>query len=255
MRFFSILVALLISPSLGAQTPTGVPPALLEDLATAHRILAAEGVLDYLGHVSVRHPSNPNRYLMPRSLAPALVTASDIMEFELDSTPLDARGRATFSERFIHGEIYKARRDVNAVVHSHSPAVVPFSISQVALRPVHQAGAFLWVGVPVFETRGLDPASASLLVRNPMLGKALAATLADKPVALMRGHGNVVVGADVVIAVARAIGTEANARMQSAAIQLGGPVTYFSAEEGAAMENPAAYARGWELWSGRLRSK
>ena len=248
MRFSSLVVALLIAPSLGAQT-------LLDDLATAHRILAAEGVLDYLGHISVRDPSNPNRFLMPRSLAPALVTPADIMAFDLDSNAIDARGRATFSERFIHGEIYKARRDVNAVVHSHSPAVVPFSISTVALRPVHQAGAFLWVGVPVFETRGLDPASASLLVRNAALGKALATTLGEKSVALMRGHGDVVVGANLVTAVARAIGTEVNARMQSAAIQLGGPVTYFSPEEGAAMENPAAYARGWELWAARARSK
>src|SRR5438067_3468100 len=173
MRFSSLVVALLIAPSLGAQT-------LLDDLATAHRILAAEGVLDYLGHISVRDPSNPNRFLMPRSLAPALVAPADIMEFDLDSNAIDARGRATFSERFIHGEIYKARRDVNAVVHSHSPSVVPFSISQLPLRPVHQAGAFLWVGVPVFETRGLGPACASRLVRSPMLGNAVAGTLADR---------------------------------------------------------------------------
>jgi ribulose-5-phosphate 4-epimerase/fuculose-1-phosphate aldolase len=248
-------IALLVSCSAGAQTPAEVPASVLENLATAHRILAAEGVLDYLGHVSVRHPSNPNRYLMPRQVAPALVTAADIVEFDLDSHAIDARGRALFSERYIHGEIYKARRDVNAVVHSHSPTVVPFSISQVPLRAVHQAGAFLGAGAPVFDTRGLDSRSASLLVRNPALGKALAATLGEKPVALMRGHGDVVVGADLVVAVARAIGTEVNARMQLNAIQLGTPVTYFTPEEAAAMENPAAYARGWELWESRVRPK
>jgi HCOMODA/2-hydroxy-3-carboxy-muconic semialdehyde decarboxylase len=187
---------------------------------------------------------------MPRQMPPALVTADDIMEFDLDSLPVDQRGRGMFSERFIHGEIYKARTDVKAVVHSHSPGVVPFSITQVPLQPVHQAGAFLWVGVPVFETRGVAPGEKGVLVRTPALGKALAATLGDKPVALMRGHGDVVVGPDVKTAVGRAIGTEVNARLQTTAIQIGGPITYFSAEEGAAMDanNPAVYSRAWPLW-------
>src|SRR5262245_33205797 len=128
-----------------------VDPALIEDLVAANRILAQEGVLDAQGHVSIRHPGNPNRYLMSRSLAPILVTADDIMEYDLDSTPIDPQGRTSVIERYIHGEIYKARPDVKAVVHSHSPTVVPFSVTEVPLRPIIHVASFLWVGVPVFE--------------------------------------------------------------------------------------------------------
>jgi len=131
---------LVISTAGGASAqPTSagpVDPLLIEDLVAANRILAVEGILDGLGHVSIRHPGHADRYLIARSLAPALVTAADIMEYDLDSTPVDQRGRAMFLERFIHGEVYKVRPDVRAVIHSHSPTVIPFSISQVPLRPV-----------------------------------------------------------------------------------------------------------------------
>ena len=129
-----------------AQTPAtsggAVDPALIEDLVAANRILAEEGVLDAYGHVSIRHPSDPNRYLMSRSLAPVLVTASDIMEYDLDSNPIDPRGRRSVIERFIHGEIYKLRPDVKAVIHSHSPAVIPFGVTQAPMRPVIHAASF-----------------------------------------------------------------------------------------------------------------
>jgi len=227
-----------------------VSPALLEDLAAAYRILAMEGVIDAYGHVSVRHPGNPNRYLMSRSLGPALVTPADLMEYDLDSTPVDLKGRNSVLERFIHGEIYKARPDVMVVVHSHAPSVIPFSITQVPLRPVFHMATFLSVGVPVWDSRSVkDPAAAALLVRNGVMGRSLAAALGDKPVALLRGHGNVVVGPNLQITVRQAIYTEVNAKMLITALGLGGPVNYISAEEGAAVEKtPGDTARGWELW-------
>ena len=235
-----------------AQLTSGGPvsPALLEDLAVAYRILAMEGVIDAYGHVSVRHPGNPNRFLMSRSLGPALVTAADILEYDLDSTPVDPQGRNSVLERFIHGEIYKARPDVMVVVHSHAPSVIPFSVTQVPLRPVFHMATFLSVGVPVWDSRSVnDPAAATLLVRNGTIGRSLAAALGDKPVALLRGHGNVVVGPNLQVAVRNAIYTEVNAKMQIVALGLGGPVNYISAEEGAAVEkSPGDTARGWELW-------
>jgi ribulose-5-phosphate 4-epimerase/fuculose-1-phosphate aldolase len=227
-----------------------VDPALLEDLVAANRILASEGVLDAYGHVSMRHPGNPNRYLLSRSLAPILVTADDIVEYDLDSTPLDPKGRSSVLERFIHGEMFKARPDVNAVIHSHSPAVIPFGITQVPLRPVYHMASFLHVGVPVWDVRSVDdPDAVGLLVRNVALGESLASALGAGPVVLMRGHGNVVVAADVRTVVTRAIYTEVNARLQTLAVGLGGPVNFLSAEEGAAFESTRGDpARAWDLW-------
>jgi ribulose-5-phosphate 4-epimerase/fuculose-1-phosphate aldolase len=260
----ALAVAILIvanQHSIPAQTPSraGSPAdaALIEDLVAANRILAQEGVLDAYGHVSMRHPSDPNRYLMSRSLAPILVTAGDIMEYDLDSSPVDARDRRSVVERFIHGEIYKARPDVKAVIHSHSPAVVPFGITQMPMRPVIHVASFLWVGVPVWDSRDVqDPASPTMLVRNAALGKSLASALADKPVALMRGHGNVVVGPDVQTAVRNAIYTEVNARLQAIAIGIGGPINYISAEEGAARDKVERdAARAWDLWKRKALGK
>jgi ribulose-5-phosphate 4-epimerase/fuculose-1-phosphate aldolase len=248
-----VLAVGITQRSATAQTPptSGGPvdPALIADLVAANRILAEEGVLDAYGHVSIRHPSHPNRYVMSRSLAPIVVTADDIMEYDLDSNPVDPQGRTSVLERFIHGEIYKARADVKAVIHSHSPAVVPFGVTQVPMRPIMHVASFLWVGVPVFEIRDAGGPATTMLVRNATLGKALAVTLDDKPVALMRGHGNVVVGPDVRTAVSRAIYTEVNARLQAIAIGLGGPITYISAEEGTARDKtPGDVGRAWELW-------
>jgi ribulose-5-phosphate 4-epimerase/fuculose-1-phosphate aldolase len=205
--------------------------------------------------VSIRHPRNPNRYLLSRSIAPARVTAADIMEFDLDSNPIDRQGRNLFIERFIHGEVYNARPDVHAVVHSHSLAVIPFSITPVPLRPVLHTAAFLWPGVPVWEIR--DTALVTdLLVRDAQFGKSLAATLGDKPVALMRGHGNVVVGEDVQTAVARAVYTEVNARTLTIALGLNAPINYISAEEGAFKDaHPTSETRAWDLWKEKVMNK
>lgn len=236
-----------------AQMPSaslpGVDPALLEDIVVGSRILADFGVVDGFGHVSARHPTNPNHFLMSRSLAPALVTADDIMEFDLDGNPVDARGRRVFLERFIHAEIYRARPDVMSVVHTHSPGVIPFSVSKVPLRAMFHNPAFLAVGVPVWDIRK-DFGETSMLVADAVIGKSLAATLGDKPVVLMRGHGDVAVGPTVKMAVFRAYYTDVNAKLQAQALALGGEPNYLTPGEGvkADQTNFVVMDRIWNLW-------
>jgi len=178
------------------------------------------------------------------------------MEFDLDGNAVDARGRAVFLERFIHGEIYRARADVNAVVHSHSPGVIPFSVSQVPLKPLYHNPAFLGAGVPVFDIREVG-GETDMLVRNAALGKALAQTLADKPVALMRGHGDVAVGPTVQAATFRTYYTEVNARLQAQAIGLGGPINFLTPEESAKADatNMQVLGRAWDLWKRKVTAK
>jgi HCOMODA/2-hydroxy-3-carboxy-muconic semialdehyde decarboxylase len=260
MRPAIMAAVLLAGGVLGASAQaavTGGPvdPALIDDLVAANRILADQGVLDAYGHVSIRHTGNPNRYLISRAMSPADVTAADIMEFDLDSNPVDRRGRSMFLERFIHGEIYKARPDVMAVIHSHSPGVIPFGITTVPLRPVFHTASFLWVGVPVYEIRNAG-GMTNMLVGNADLAKALAATLGDKPVALIRGHGDVVVGPTLKRATIRAVYTEVNARLQATALGLGGPINYISPEEGALRDkNPGEESRAWDGWKAKAMKK
>jgi ribulose-5-phosphate 4-epimerase/fuculose-1-phosphate aldolase len=225
---------------------------VIDDIVTGSRVLADFGVLDGFGHVSARDPNNPDRFLMSRSLAPALVTAGDIMEFDLDGNAVDAHGRALFLERFVHAEIYKARPDVMSVVHTHSPNVIPFTISQVPLRPVFHNAAFLAAGAPVWDIRK-DFGETDMLVRNAAIGRSLAQTLGDKSVVLMRGHGDVAVGPAVRMAVFRAYYADVNARLQSQAVALGGQVNYLTAEEGAKADavNFAVLDRIWNLWKMR----
>jgi ribulose-5-phosphate 4-epimerase/fuculose-1-phosphate aldolase len=266
--FASLLAGLIVAlamlfgvTELRAQTPTSPDAkatsidkaAVIEDIVIGSHVLAEFGVLDGFGHVSARDPANPDHFLMSRSLAPALVTADDIMEFDLDGNAVDPRGRALFLERFIHSEIYKARPDVMAVVHSHSPGVIPFTISPVPLRPVFHNAAFLAAGAPLWDIRK-DFGETDMLVRNPAIGKSLARTLADKPVILMRGHGDVAVGPAVKVAVFRAYYTDVNARLQSQAVALGGEVNYLTAGEGAKADavNLQVIDRIWNLWKMRV---
>ena len=249
-----IAVALLAGRAeVSAQTPSaslpGVDPALLEDIAVGSRILADFGVLDGFGHVSARDPANPNHFLMSRSLAPALVTPDDIMEFDLDGNPVDARGRKVFLERFIHAEIYRARPDVMSVVHTHSPGVIPFSVSQVPLRAMYHNPAFLAGGVPVWDIPK-DFGDTNMLVSNAAIGKSLAAALGDKPVILMRGHGDVAVGPSVKVAVFRAYYTDVDAKLQAQALALGGEPNYLAPGEGvkADQTNLVVIDRIWNLW-------
>ena len=232
-------------------------PVLLDDLVAANRILADQGVVDGYGHVSARHPTEPQRYFMSRSIAPELVTAGDVMEYDLDSTPVDARGRISYLERFIHGEIYRARPDVKAIVHNHSPSVIPFGVSTAPLRPLYHMSAFLGGGVPVFDIKTAAGQPTDMLVRTPALGRALAQTLGDRPVALMRGHGAVVVADSLPRAVFRSVYTEMNARLQGQAMALGGPVTYLDDEEARRAEASVAgtVTRPWELWKKKALGK
>ena len=166
---------------------------VIDDLVAANRILAKEGIVDGYGHVSARHPGAAGRFYLARSVAPQSVTAADIMEYDLDAMPIDARGRMSYLERFIHSEIYRVRRDVHAVVHCHTPSLIPFADSSVPLRAMYHQSAFVAEGIPVFEIRSVA-GMTDLLVKNARLGAALARVLSDKPAALMRGHGAVVVG-------------------------------------------------------------
>jgi len=226
--------------------------ALVEDLVAANRILVDQGVLDAYGHVSVRHDRDPNRYLMSRSLAPELVTAADIIEYDLDSVAVDGRGRSLYLERFIHGEIYRARPDVQAVVHHHSPSVIPFGVSSQPLRPIYHMAAFLGDDTPVFEIRKFG-GMTDLLVRDAALGRALAQTLGEHTAALLRGHGAVVVGPTIPHAVARSVYMEMNARLQQHAMALG-PVNYLEPEEARRADATVSgtYGRPWELWKRRV---
>ena len=221
-----------------------VDAAVIEDLVAASRILAQHRVLDAWGHVSIRHPGNPERYLLSRARAPALVTAEDIMEFDLDSSPVDQRGRRMFLERFIHGQAYRARPEVNAVVHSHSPTMIPFSVTGEPLKAISHIASFLVHSAPVFEIRDVG-ITQGLLVTNNTQGQALAKTLGDRPVALMRGHGNLVVAPDIQRVVHRALYTEVNAQQLATALSFGRPITFIAPDEA---HDPVRLGDSWEVW-------
>ncbi|HEX4926731.1 MAG TPA: class II aldolase/adducin family protein [Burkholderiales bacterium] len=225
---------------------------LVDDLVAASRILAAHEVLDAYGHVSARSDKRADRFLMSRSRAPALVAAADLMALDADSEAPAGDRRKGFIERYIHGEIYRARPDVMAIVHSHSPSVIPFGVTRTRLRPIYHMGSFLWSGAPVWDIRKVREEN-DLLVRDRPLGKALAQTLGQCNCVLMRGHGMTVIGASIPEAVFRAIYTEMNARLQLQAGQLEGPIEFLSDEEGrrATVSNAGTLERPWELWKKR----
>ena len=223
-------------------------PALLDELVIGNRILFHEKVVDAFGHISVRHDKDPTRFLMSRHRAPGLVTAEDIVTHDFDGNPLDRQGVRLYGERFIHGEIYRARPEVMAVVHCHAPALIPFGATRSALKPLYHMSGFLGAGVPIFEIR--DAAGMTdMLIRTPALGKALAATLGDKPMALMRGHGATMVGLSIPMVVYRSIYAALNASLQMEAVRLGQPV-FLEPEEARRAEdtNNGALDRAWALW-------
>jgi ribulose-5-phosphate 4-epimerase/fuculose-1-phosphate aldolase len=231
------------------KTKISASRALVDDLVAASRILAGHGVLDAYGHVSARSDRRPTNFIMSRSLAPALVRATDLMELDADSEPLAGDRRKGFLERYIHGEIYRARPEVMAVVHSHSPSVIPFGVTRTKLRPIYHMGSFLWSGAPVFDIRAVRKDN-DLLIRDRPLGQALATSLGDCNCVLMRGHGMTVIGDGVQEAVFRAIYTEMNARLQLQANGLEGPIEFLSDEEGrrSTAANRGTIERPWELW-------
>jgi HCOMODA/2-hydroxy-3-carboxy-muconic semialdehyde decarboxylase len=230
----------------------------IADLAAASRILAAQGVVDGFGHVSMRHPAAPDRYLMARALAPALVTPKDIIEYDLASNPCNAAGRPSFLERFIHGEIYRARPDVMAVVHSHSPSVIPFGLVDVPMRAMFHNAAFIAAGVPVFDIREKFGAT-DLLVSDHAKGTALTEIMGGQDVVLMRAHGSVACGASLETAVFRAVYTEVNARIQhwTTALGDGAPIAALDPDEAKLADavNQGAGVRAWQLWRTIIRTQ
>jgi len=222
---------------------------VLEDLALANHILVNQGVLDGFGHISVRQPQKPDRFFISRSMAPALVEVADIVEVDLEGNVHDTQGRRTYVERFIHSAIYKARPDVMSVIHSHSPAVIPFGVTGARLRPICHMSGFLGAVTPVFEIRHSAGESTDLLISSQALGEALATTLGKSNVALMRGHGSVTVGNSIKQAVFRGVYTESNARLQSEAMRFG-EITFLTEGEAQATSemNDQHLDRPWEMW-------
>jgi ribulose-5-phosphate 4-epimerase/fuculose-1-phosphate aldolase len=225
----------------------------IDELVIAYRVLAAHGVVDAYGHVSVRHPENPERYFIARALAPELVTRADIFEFDLDSNAIDDRGQSMYLERYIHGEIYKERADVHAVVHNHSPSVIPFGVTEIPLRPLVNTGAFIGLGVPVFEIRDFQ-GSGDIIISSPFLGNALAGVLGDSPAALMRGHGATVVAETLPLVCVRSIYLEVSAKLQMQALTIagqGGKVVYLDDDEVreivSRQDAKETWRRGWTL--------
>src|SRR5438094_1344624 len=226
------------APLIGIQPiagQAGKPPAagnasLIDDLVVANRILANEGILDGLGHVSARSLQRPDHFFQSRDLAPGLVTAADIVEYDLDGNAINPKAPVGVRERFIHAAIYKARPDVKSVVHSHMPSVLPFTDSSVPLRPMYHMAGFLVPGVPIFEIRKVQ-GHAGMLVADHTSGAALAQTLGNKTVALMRGHGAAIVGTTIPDAVSNAIFLDVDARTQAQAIALGGNISYLTSQD------------------------
>ena len=258
-------VLLALSSAALAQSQTTAPAAAspeqarskaVDDLVTANHILADQGVLDGYGHVSIRVPGDPKHFLLARSVAPELVTTADILEHDLEGNASAPPGTTLFGERFIHAAVYAARPDVQAVVHNHAPSLIPFGVTSVPLRPLYHMSAFLGGGVPVFDIRAAG-GETDMLVKTLPLGQALAKTLGAHDMVLMRGHGAVVVAADMPRAVFRSVYSEQNARLQAQAMQLSSKVVYLDPDEAkkaqATME--ATVARPWELWRRKAQGK
>lgn len=222
---------------------------LIDSLVHANHILAARGIVDGFGHVSARDPDDSAKFLIARSMAPALVRADDIMTLSLDGKPVPGDERTPYLERFIHGEIYRVRTDVNAIVHSHTAALIPFGVTTQPLRPIFHMAATIGSEIPVFEIRDAAGHASDLLIKTQPLGKELAKSLDGDAVVLMRGHGVTAVGEDLPEAVFRAVYAEENARLQADAMRIGS-VTYLSNEEivAAAAANKGQIGRAWDLW-------
>lgn len=228
---------------------------LLDDLVTASRILAHEGICDAFGHISVRHPENPDRFFQARAIAPELVTRADIMEFELDGTPV-GDDRKPFLERFIHGTLMEARREVNSVVHSHSRGVIPFGVTGTPIRPLLHSCGVLGKDVPVWDA-GKIFGDTNLLISSNEMGRDFAKTLGDGRAALMRGHGSTVVGRSIREAVYTAIYLDVNAQLQMASMQMGsvkylsdGEIDLIQSRLGDAKPGEG-YDRTWQYWARR----
>jgi ribulose-5-phosphate 4-epimerase/fuculose-1-phosphate aldolase len=243
-----------------AKTPQAQAGALLDDLVVANRILANENILDGLGHVSVRSLQRPDRFFLSRDLAPGLVTTGDLVEYDLEGNPVNARAPQGYRERFLHGAIYKARPDVNSIVHSHMPSVLPFTDVTTPLRPMYHMASFLLQGAPLFEVRSVQ-GQVGMLIDNNKVGAALAQTLGNRTIALIRGHGVAIVGTTIPDAVQNSIFLDVNARVQSQAVALGGNISYMTPADVAGGNpnpqppsppgTPGYYPRSWGIWKSK----
>jgi ribulose-5-phosphate 4-epimerase/fuculose-1-phosphate aldolase len=225
---------------------------LIEELVTANRILAREGVVDSFGHVSVRHPHDTQRYLLSRSRAPDCIEKNDIMEFALDGTPVDAHGRAPYLERFIHGALYEARPDVTSVVHNHSESVIPFGVTDRKIKPIFHMGASIGHEVPVWDSHD-HFGDTALLVENMEMGRDLAKLIGAGTTALMRGHGATVAGKSIRQAVYVSVYLQVNARLQKQAMDMGAVKFLTAGEVDKVASRTGAYGinRAWENWCRR----
>ena len=258
LRLASGAIALLLGAGSvwGQANPTSagpVDPLLLEDLALSYRILTDNGIMDGLGHASMRHPANPKHFLMSRNRATGLVSPGDLMELDLDARPVDP-SRRTYQEVWIHSEIYKLRPDVNAVIHHHAPGTVSFGMGTIPMMPMNQSSRWMLDGVPLFDYRNIRIEGDrgwedTNLIHTAARGHAVAQTLSASPALLLVNHGAVVVGSTITEAVGRSIYMEINTEVQTAAILRGGPVTYYDAAgELKATGSRSDFGRQWDLW-------
>jgi len=229
-------------------------PASLRDLVVANRILAQHGVLDTMGHVSIRHPEDPQHYLLGRAIGPERMTEGDLQRFTLEGEQVAGNSQPAYAERAIHGAIYAARPDVLAICHNHSASIIPFGITGVPLRPIMHMAGLLGPDVPVWEPQ-TEFGDTDMLVRTLDQGQSLARTLGPRRVALMRGHGSVVAGDNLREVVLNSVFMEMNARLQFQAITLGSP-HYLSEGEIQGTQSwllsDLAQSRTWDTWSERV---
>ena len=225
---------------------------LIEEIVTANRILATEGIVDSFGHVSARHPDNPQRFLLSRARAPDCIEADDIMEFTLEGEPVNAGDKAPYLERFIHGGIYEARPDIHSVVHNHSPSVIPFGVTGRKLQPLLHMCANIGHEVPIWDSHDMFGDTA-LLVDTVAMGRDLAKGLGKGRTILMRGHGATVAAPNVRHAVFISNYLEVNAKLQMQAMAMGDIKFLTAGEVDKIIGRTGAYSinRAWENWCRR----
>jgi ribulose-5-phosphate 4-epimerase/fuculose-1-phosphate aldolase len=224
----------------------------IADLVTANHILFDQGVVDGFGHISARSVKNPSHFWLSQSRPPGMVSKEDILEFDENSEAIDRGGRPLYSERYIHGEVLRARPDVMSVVLGHASAVIPFGVTGVPFKPVIHTAGFLPPVTPIFEIRDVASEDSSMLISSNKLGAGLAKSLGQFPVVLMRGHGKTVVGTSVRSAVYRSIYTQLNAQIQTNSLMLGaGKVVYLTPMEAAnvnVLNETGGIERIWQIW-------
>src|SRR5665213_474998 len=250
----AMLALLCTGNALARSKPKLAKWAVVEELVLANQILVDQGVIDAYGHVSVRDPQNPNHFLLARHIPAIAVTAADIVEYDFDANPVDGSDAIGYSERFIHSEIYRARPNVMAIVHTHAPDLIPFTTTATPLRPMYHMAGFLGAGVPVFEIRK-TAGMTDMLIHNGVLGKALAQTLGDKSAVLLRGHGAVVVAPTLHLVAGWSYYMSLNARLQWQALLAQTPISYLDPEEAKKATIQDGYERFWEAGKKKLEAK